>query len=77
MMSLKTGHVEVGNEVNDPDSAGHEGDVIQLGAWPLDDLEKGFHHAAGDQSLASGLKGGQVVQKAEQGRGQRLWEGRW
>ncbi len=37
-MGLKAGHVQVGDEVNDPHGSRHKGDVLQLRARPLDHL---------------------------------------
>ena len=65
-------HVKVGDKVNNPDCSRHEGDVVELRAWPLDDLQQALHHSARDESLTSGLVRCEVIQETEKGRGQRL-----
>ena len=74
-MGLEAGHVQVGDQVDDPDRPSHEGDVLELRAGPLDHLQEALHHAAGDEGLAAGLVARQVVQEGEEGGGERLGEG--
>ena len=73
-VGLETGHVQVGDQVDDPHRPGHEGDAFQLAARPLDHFEQALHHAAGDQSFTSCLITGQVVKEGEEGSGKGLRE---
>ena len=47
--------------------------MLELAGVPLDDLDEGFHHAAGDQRFAARLVAGDVIKAGSRGRrGTRL-----
>ena len=50
-------------------------DVFLAVSKPVDDFEKGFHHATGDQGLSTILIAGQVIQEREQCSGKGLGKG--
>jgi len=72
---LERAHVQIGDQINDPDRSRHEHDELLRIVVVVDHLQQGLHDAALDQRVAARVVRGQVVEEGEQRGGELVREG--